>query len=81
MTVETLKPFITPTSGVDNFSLANHKNNACSSITQHNRRSYFLINIASALAIVLTFVLLGCSVSVCTYMLLIFSLLLRSFIH
>uniref|UniRef100_A0A1A9UIY2 THD domain-containing protein n=1 Tax=Glossina austeni TaxID=7395 RepID=A0A1A9UIY2_GLOAU len=62
MTVETLKPFITPTSGVDNFSLANHKTNACSSITQHTRRSYFLINITSALAIVLTFVLLGCSI-------------------
>lgn len=62
MTVETLKPFITPTSGVDNFSSANHKNNACSSITQHNRRSYFLINITSALAIVLTFVLLGVTI-------------------
>ncbi|KAL9918018.1 TNF superfamily member 12 eiger isoform 2-T2 [Glossina fuscipes fuscipes] len=63
MTVETLKPFITPTSGVDNFSLANHKSNACSSsITQHTRRSYFLINITSALAIVLTFVLLGVTI-------------------
>uniref|UniRef100_A0A1B0C7X5 Uncharacterized protein n=1 Tax=Glossina palpalis gambiensis TaxID=67801 RepID=A0A1B0C7X5_9MUSC len=63
MTVETLKPFITPTSGVDNFSLANHKSNArSSSITQHTRRSYFLINITSALAIVLTFVLLGVTI-------------------